>query len=126
MPNHNHLTLIGHAVKDADVRYTPNGKPITNFSVAWNRNYKGQDGTWQSEGHFFDVVSFNEVKGIVKGAAVFIEGRLSQDRWKTDDGQMRSKVKIVANKVYVLGKKDAQGAEAVADAAPDDGEGVPF
>ena len=125
MPNYNQLILIGHATKDPEIRYTSAGKPIINFSVAWNRNYKGQDGTWQSEGHFFDVVSFNEVKGIVKGAAVFIEGRLSQDRWKTDDGQMRSKVKIIANKVYVLGKKDKTDADTGVT-TDDDGEGVPF
>ena len=62
---------------------------------------------------------FREVKDLVKGVAVLVEGRLSQDRWKTDDGQMRSKVKVVANKVYVIGKKDAAGT------TPDDSD-VPF
>ena len=106
MPNYNQLILIGHASKDPEIRYTPTGTPITSFSVAWNRNYK-QGEEWQKEAHFFDVVIFREVKDLTKGAAVLVEGRLSQDRWKTDDGQMRSKVKIVANKVYVLGKKDS-------------------
>ena len=112
MPNYNQLILIGHAVKEPEVRYTPSGTPITSFSVAWNRSYKkGEE--WQKEAHFFDVVVFREIKDIVKGIAVLVEGRLSQDRWKIEDGQMRSRVKIVANKVYVLGKRD--NAEIVTD-----------
>ena len=122
MPNYNQLILIGHATKYPEIRYTPTGTPITSFSVAWNRNYK-QGEEWQKEAHFFDVVIFREVKDLTKGAAVLVEGRLSQDRWKTDDGQMRSKVKVVANKVYVLGKKDATGATL--GSATDDSD-VPF
>lgn len=106
MPNYNSVILIGHATKDAEVRYTPDGKPITSFSIAWNRNFQ-REGTWESEPHFFDVVCFRECEGLTKGAAVLVEGRLSQDRWKDkDSGEMRSKVKVIANKVYVLGKKD--------------------
>ena len=84
MPNYNQLILIGHAVKEPEVRYTPSGTPITSFSVAWNRSYKkGEE--WQKEAHFFDVIVFREIKDIVKGIAVLVEGRLSQDRWKIED-----------------------------------------
>ena len=125
MPNYNQLILIGHATKDPDIRYTPTGTPITSFSVAWNRNYK-QGEEWQKEAHFFDVVIFREVKGLVKGVAVLVEGRLSQDRWKADSGEMRSKVKVIANKVYVLGKKDAELAAGVTSDPVLDDIDVPF
>jgi single-strand DNA-binding protein len=89
---------------------------VTSFTVAVNRKYKDKGGNWQEEAYFFDVETFGKlaerVSQLDKGYQILVEGELRQDKWESPAGEKRSKVKIVANKIALIGKPaDANNVE---------------
>ncbi|HOJ92230.1 MAG TPA: single-stranded DNA-binding protein [Dictyoglomaceae bacterium] len=104
----NKVLLIGHLVKDPEMRYTPNGVPVTTFRIAVNRpkNSKGEQGA-----DFIDIVAWRrlaEVCGdyLKKGRLVAVEGRLRTRSYQTADGQRRRTMEVEAINVHFLGKKE--------------------
>ena len=81
MASLNKIMVIGNAGRDPEMRYTPNGHPVTTFSVATNRTYTGQDGERKEETEWFTVVAWNGLaerlsQQLTKGSRVYVEGRL--------------------------------------------------
>jgi single-strand DNA-binding protein len=112
----NKVMLIGRLTRTPEVRFLPSGMQVTSFTVAVNRKYKDKGGNWQEEAHFFDVETFGKlaerVAQLDKGYQILVEGELRQDKWESPAGEKRSKVKIVANKISLLGKPtDANNVE---------------
>lgn len=110
----NHVVVIGNLVRDAELRVLNSGTPVMNFAIAVNRRRKQGD-QWVDEANFFDVELFGRQaeaiqRFMVKGKQVGIQGELRQDRWE-QDGQTRSKVKIHAINVQLLGGRDAGGGQ---------------
>jgi single-strand DNA-binding protein len=107
------VVLVGNLTRDAQLKYTPSGFPICTFGIAINTRKKSGD-QWVDEANFFDVELFGKSaeslnQYLTKGKMVGVEGELRQDRWE-QDGQSRSKVKIVANKVNLLGGSGREGS----------------
>jgi len=128
MASFNKVLLIGNLTRDVDMKYTPSGKAVANFGLAINRTYTDANGEKVDDPCFVDIVAWDrlaEVCGdyLAKGRPVFIEGRLQMDSWETEDGQKKTKHKIVAQNIQFLGgttaKSDADGDEGT------DGD-VPF
>ena len=112
MANYNKVILMGNLTRDPELRYTPAGKAVANFSIAVNRKYK-VDEQWKEETDFFDIVVFgkqaeNCSEYLRKGRPVLVDGRLQQRRWETDEGQKRSKIEVVAMSVQFLGSRGGQ------------------
>jgi len=116
----NNVVLIGRLTADPELRYTPNGNAVSNFSLAVNR-YK------DNEADFFDIACWQKTaeavaENLEKGRLVAVSGELRQERWVADDGQNRSKVKVNAQQVKFLDwgdeKKKADKAEITDDDAP--------
>ena len=108
MASYNRVVLMGNLTRDVELRYTPQGTAVTDISLAVNERVKRND-QWSDEVHFFDVTLWSrtaEIAGeyLSKGSPVLIEGRLKHDRWE-QDGQKRSKIKIVGEKMQMLGSK---------------------
>lgn len=108
MASYNRVVLMGNLTRDVELRYTPSGTAVTDISLAVNERIKKND-QWTDEVHFFDVTLWGrtaEIAGeyLSKGSPVLVEGRLKHDRWE-QDGQKRSKVKIVGEKMQMLGSK---------------------
>ncbi len=107
---YNKVILIGNLTRDPEVRYSPQGTPIANFSLAINRKYKVGD-EQKEEVSYFDIVVFGRQaetssQYLNKGSAVLIDGRLQQRRWDDKEtGQKRSKVEVVAEVVRFMPKK---------------------
>ncbi len=106
MADLNHVMLIGRLTRDAELKYTPNGFAISNFSIAVNRRRKNGD-QWVDEVSYFEINLFGKSaeslkQYLLKGKQVGIDGELRQDRWE-QDGQSRSKIVINANNVQLLG-----------------------
>lgn len=119
------VVLVGNLTRDAQLKYTPSGFPICTFGIAINTRKKSGD-QWVDEANFFDVELFGKSaealnQYLTKGKMVGVEGELRQDRWE-QDGQSRSKVKIVANKVNLLGGGSRDGSYQ-AGSAPQGGSG---
>ena len=116
MPNYNHTVQMGHLTKDPELSYTNNGNAVTNFTVAVNRQF-GKDAT-----DFFSVTAWNRgnyklaeyVAEYKKGDLVLVVGELRQDRWE-QEGQSRSRIKINADKVVNLTKRNKPADEPSED-----------
>jgi single-strand DNA-binding protein len=103
----NKVMIIGNLGRDPEMRYTPSGQAVTQFTVAVNRNYKGQDGNWQEETEWFRVVTWGPLaertaEYLRKGRKVYVEGRLQTRQWEDQQGQKRYTTELVANTVTAL------------------------
>ena len=114
----NKVFLIGRLTRDPEIRFLPSGSQITSFSIAVNRAYKTKDSDeWKEETYYIDIDTFGYLaerlgKQLSKGTQILVEGSLRQDRWETQTGEKRSKIKVVADKVNILsGRAAAQQEE---------------
>lgn len=111
----NKVVLMGNLVRDPETRTTPNGQSVTNFSLAVNRTWKGQDGSTQEAVSYIDCVSWGKQGEVIaqymqKGRPILVEGRLDQRSWE-QDGQKRSKIEVnVENFNFVGGAGDGGGS----------------
>lgn len=88
----NVIILTGNAVKDIDLRYTPSGTPIGNGTIAVQRDYKNQNGEYETDFHNFVVIGkLSEVMAnyIRKGDKFGIKGKLQNRIWEKDNGEKR-------------------------------------
>lgn len=93
--------ITGNLVADPESKTSPSGKTIANFSVAYSPTRK--DGS-QGEVSFYNVTAWerladNVMGSLRKGDRVRVSGRVTQDRWETDDGSKRSKYVFTADDV---------------------------
>jgi len=117
----NKVMIIGNLGQDPEMRFTPAGNPVTSFSVAVNRVFKGPEGERKEETEWFNVVTWNNLaencnRFLTKGQKVYVEGRLHSRSWEGQDGQKRFRTEIIANNVIFLDRK------AVAPAAEEKAE----
>lgn len=99
----NSILVEGNLTKDPVLNTTPKGTAVCNFSVASNRFYRSDD-ELQKEVSFFDVEVWSRLAErcadeLSKGRGVRVVGRLKQDRWQDQEGNPRSRIKIVAEHV---------------------------
>jgi single-strand DNA-binding protein len=110
MASFNRVILIGNLTRDPEIRYIPSGSAVADIGLAVNDKRKNANGEWIEEVTFVDVVLWGrtaEVAGeyLSKGSPVLIEGRLKLDSWETQDGQKRSKMRVVCERMQMLGSK---------------------
>ena len=126
----NKTFLIGNLTRDPDLRYLPSGAPVANFGLAINRTYTSSDGEKVDDVCFVEITAWNrlaEVCGeyLAKGRPVFVEGRLQMDTWEQEDGQKRSRLKVVAQNIQFLG--GGAKADSEADSGEEDSDAdIPF
>lgn len=113
----NSVFLQGRLTRDPELRYTPGGTAVCEFTLASDRYYRDSNDEQQEETLFAPVTVWgrqaeNCGEYLEKGRETIVEGRLQLDQWETDDGENRSRMKIVANNVQFLGG----GGEAPASA----------
>jgi len=106
MSDVNQVFLIGRLVRDAELKYTNNGKAVTKFSLAVNEKRKAGD-DWKDNPCFFEIVLWGQIAEslqpyLSKGKQIAVIGKLTQERWE-QDGQNRSKVTVTAATVQLLG-----------------------
>jgi single-strand DNA-binding protein len=103
--------IIGNLGRDPEMRYTPSGQAVTQFTVATNRNYRDQQGEWQSETEWFRVVVWGQqaertAERLRKGHKVYIEGRIQTRQWEDQTGNKRYTTELIANQVTSLERRD--------------------
>jgi single-strand DNA-binding protein len=114
----NKVILIGRLGQNPEIRYTPAGVPVTNFSVATNEKYKDRMGALKESTEWHKIVAWGKTAEIIhqyltKGSQVFIEGKLQTRQWKDKDSSDRYTTEIVCNSVQFLdsgGKENKQEA----------------
>lgn len=106
----NKVMLIGRLGQDPEVRYTQQGTPIANFSVATDESYTDRDGARQERTEWHRIVVFerqaeNCANYLGKGSLVYIEGKLQTRKWQDQQGQDRYTTEIRAQRVQFLDRK---------------------
>lgn len=103
----NTVVLSGNLTRDPELKVLPSGLAVCELGLAVN-GYVPKKGP---KVDFFDVVCFGKVAEAVgeylgKGSHICLSGRLEQQRWETDDGQKRNKVKVIADRIEFPAKGD--------------------
>lgn len=138
MPSLNKVLLMGNLTRDPELRVTPKGTPICQFSLAINRSFKLESGETREEVFYADVEAWGKqgetiAKHVTKGRPLYVEGRLRLDTWEDKTTkEKRSRMKIVLEQFQFLGDRPTGAAPASAAPAassppqlsPD--ENVPF
>ena len=106
----NKVMIIGHLGRDPEMRYTPNGRPVTTFSVATSRNWSTAEGEKRAETEWFNVVTWGNLAEICKqylnkGHLVYVEGRLQTRHWDDPEGNKHVSTEIVANEMIILSER---------------------
>ena len=135
MPSLNKLIIIGNVGGEPEMRFTPNGKPVTSFRVATNWVSTTPEGERKQETEWFNIVAWNKLaeqcnQFLAKGKLVYVEGRIHTRSWEDQEGQPRSRSEVIANKVVFLDRRgmvapgEGKSEEGAAgDIEPDD---IPF
>ena len=135
------VIIVGNLGRDPEMRYTPDGTPVTNFSVATNRKWTNADGSQGEETVWFRVTAWKRLaetcnQYLQKGRLVLIEGQIKPDQatggpriWTGNDGTARASYELTAFLVKFLGGRgEAPPSEApgVPEGPPEEGEETPF
>ena len=109
MASLNKVMLIGNVGQDPELRYTPDGNPVANFSIAVNRRRKVGD-EFKDETEWFNIVCFSRTAENVnqylsKGQKVYVEGRFQSSEYVGQDGNQRKSFEVIANNVTFLSTK---------------------
>ncbi|MDH3404596.1 MAG: single-stranded DNA-binding protein [Acidobacteriota bacterium] len=125
----NKAIIIGNLGRDPEVRTTPSGQPVANFSVATTRKWKDRDGNLQEKTEWHDIVCWGrqaEIAGqyLTKGKQVYIEGRLETRSWEDKThGDKRYRTEIICENFQMLGRK-GDSMDSRGGGAPDSGSGA--
>ena len=119
MANYNKVLLMGNLTRDVELKYTAGNQPVANLGIAVNRRYRTREGEDREETTFVDCEAWGRTAEVMsqylsKGRPVFIEGRLKLDQWQDQQGQKRSKLRVVVDTFQFV---DSRG-EASAGGAP--------
>ncbi len=107
MANLNKVMIIGNVGTDPEMRFTPSGNPVTTFRIATSRTFTTSEGERKQETEWFTVVTWNKLaescnQFLSKGRRAYVEGKLRTRTWEGKDGQKRTSVEIVADRVLFL------------------------
>lgn len=109
MTSFNKVILVGNLTRDIELRYLQSGMAVADASIAVNdRKKSGEE--WVEETSFIDLTIWGKTAELAaeytsKGSSILVEGRLKQETWENTDGQKRSKIKVVVEKLQFLGRK---------------------
>jgi single-strand DNA-binding protein len=101
----NSVTLVGNLTDDPELRFTPSGRQVANFTVAVNKRFKNNEGQWEDrlDGFFrcncWGEMAENVSESLNKGARIVVTGRLQQRSWEDAEGGKRSAFEVQVDEV---------------------------
>ncbi len=122
----NKVLLIGNLGRDPEVRSTPSGQPVANFTLATSRRWKDKSGQRQEQTEWHNIVVWGkqaEIAGqyLTKGKQIYLEGRLQTRSWEDrQSGEKRYRTEVVCDNFQMLGARSggAMGGGEADSAAP--------
>ena len=112
----NKVILVGNLGRDPELRYTPGGQAVANFTMATTRNWTDKDGKKQERTEWHRIVAWGKLgetcgQYLSKGRQVYIEGRLETREWNDKDGHKRQTTEINALEIVFLGSGGGGGVK---------------
>lgn len=110
----NKAILVGRIGKDPETRYTPNGDPVTNCSLATSETWKDKSGEKVEKTEWHSIIFYKKLAEIAgeylkKGSMIYVEGKLSTRKWQDKDGNDRYTTEIIVGEMKMLsGKSEGQ------------------
>ena len=101
----NKVILIGNATRDAELRHTQNGKPVSSIRLATNRTVKGEEETQFHSIVCWDRLAETTASYVKRGDSLYVEGRLQHCSFQDEEGKERGVAEIVADDVQFLGRR---------------------
>lgn len=120
MASFNRITIVGYLGRDADLRYTPQGTAVCNFSVATTERRKDKSGEYQDLTTWFNVSLWGSKaeatnQYLSKGKLIFLEGRLTQREYQDRDGNTRTSLDVNASDLQFIGPRGEDGPPMTRD-----------
>ncbi len=120
----NRVILVGNLCRDPELKYLPSGTAVADVSLAVNDRVKKGD-QWVDVPTYIDCTLFGRTAEVAneylsKGSSALIEGRLKLEQWTNKEGEKRSKLKVVGERLQLLGSKDRTNDESYQPAAKPD------
>ncbi|MCH2115301.1 MAG: single-stranded DNA-binding protein [Pirellulales bacterium] len=124
MASYNRVVLMGNLTRDPELRYIPSGTAVSEIGLAVNDRVKRNE-QWVDEATFVDVTLWGRTAEVAneylsKGSNVLIEGRLKLDMWEKE-GQKRSKLRVVADKMQMVGARSGKAGRSTEDGSQNSG-----
>lgn len=119
----NRVMLIGRLAQDPELRTTPTGRAVVNFSLATGRVWTDQQGQKQEKTEFSNIVAWQRLAEICgqylrKGSKIYLEGRLETRTWDDQSGQRHWRTEIIAENMIMLDRKGESGAAPARETPP--------
>ena len=111
----NKVILVGNLGRDPEVRSTPSGQTVAEFSLATSRKWKDREGNRQEQTEWHRIICWGrqaEVAGqyLTKGKQIYVEGRIQTSSWDDkQSGEKRYKTEIICDNFQMLGRRDDGG-----------------
>lgn len=121
----NKIIIMGRLTRDPELRHTQSDTAVTSFTLAVDRDFKGEDGKRATD--FIDVVAWRAAaefvaKYFIKGRMAIVEGRLQLRDWKDKDGNARRSAEVIADNVYFGDSKKEASESTLEDPLPEQAE----
>ena len=115
--------IVGNLGQDPEMRYTPSGKAVTNFTVAVNRKWTNQSGEQQEKTTWFRVAAWDKLAELCnqylsKGRLVLVEGEVEANAYTSQEGEARASLELTARNVRFLGSPGSAAAEGAGSEEP--------
>jgi single-strand DNA-binding protein len=113
----NRVMVIGRVGRAPEMRYMPNGRPVTSFGVGATRSWTDDENEEQEETEWFNVVAWGALAERCKNSlrenhTVYVEGRLQTRSWTTENGNTRFRTELVANEMILLNHSTEAGPDS--------------
>jgi single-strand DNA-binding protein len=113
----NKAIIVGNLGRDPEVRFTPSGQAVANFTLATNESWTDKSGQKQERTEWHRIVVWGKLgelcgEYLTKGRQCFVEGRIQTREWTDKEGKKNYTTEIVAQNVQFLGGRDGAGAGA--------------
>jgi single-strand DNA-binding protein len=110
----NKVILVGNLGADPQIRYTPQGTAVANFSLATTERFTNKNGERESRTEWHRIVAWGRLAEICneylkKGKQIYIEGRIQTRQWDDKDGNKKFTVEIIAQNMVMLGRAGDAG-----------------
>jgi single-strand DNA-binding protein len=120
MASFNKIHVVGYLGRDPELRYTPDGTPVCNFSVATTERRKDKSGEFQDQTTWFRVSLFGRQAEVAsqylsKGRQVYVEGTLTQREYTDRDGNTRTSLDVRGSEIHFIGSRGDEAGEPSED-----------